>query len=337
MTTQQTLSLLDAHQIVKAILADSDLTPVQRLVTAAVVHQADSTTGIAWAGYRQLHAKLGVSMGLIAATLRADTGAAIGRWLLRDCIGRNGAVGYRVIVPGASLSESDNYENTPRRSIQQSASAIEARSTDCVDALQPQERSASVSDTILTLYSTSYSTPPYPPQAGGGGGEASPQEEPETIEATIHRIGQAYAATIGQSLPGKWKRRIRRAWKQGDRAQLAQFDGAAIRSGLQMAKTAGRTFGWGWVERAIEQRAVMRAERAERVDQVRQRARQDDDRAHREAEAAAEQARRLDAFRSLAEANREAWLQQARRKYPFARRADLLERLAAKLAEEGVA
>ena len=117
-----------ALRVLKVVLADPDLTFGERVVTAAVILQADRRTGRAWASYRNLHSKLHVGGDVVAGALRAGgkdkaPGKAVGRYLRAGRKGRQGAQEWMVIQqPSAQKSralrkaESSAQENRIQRS-----------------------------------------------------------------------------------------------------------------------------------------------------------------------------------------------------------------------------
>ncbi len=73
----------------------------------------------------------------------------------------------------------------------------------------------------------------------------------ETVDQAVERIGRAYGEVFNRGLPWKWRRRIRREFKGGDRVSLAEIDSTAIAGAVSLAEKRQCTFGFGWVMRFV--------------------------------------------------------------------------------------
>ncbi len=321
-----------ALRVIRSIMGDRHLTHAQRIATAAVVLQADSATGLAWASYRQLRRDYGLASDSISKALRGGgddqrAGNAIGRYLVPVRRGRQGAVQYRVLVEAAEDGRS--------------APASEAQTTDSAPdpgALQTPERSilagqalhfggssAPVSGAILTPYSDPLSKNPPTPQGGEGdapsGGRdqdtaaQSPAPSPQTLDAVLSRIDTAYAEVYGRRLPRKWKRGIRRLYENGDADRLMQIDAGTLRAVERWRKEGKRSLqmGLGTVMLYLDERAAAEQEKKHAQRQAEAQARAAE-RERREVELRREleAKQKRDHFASLSDEQRDGYWEAAR-------------------------
>ena len=84
--------------VLRAVLADQAFTPAETRAVAAVICQANWSTGCSWCSYRQLQR----DYHLGASQIRSGLAKALGRYLVEALRGAHGAVLYRVIAPASA-------------------------------------------------------------------------------------------------------------------------------------------------------------------------------------------------------------------------------------------
>lgn len=112
------LSPTNELKTLKAIRADKTLSPMRRLVLAAIVGRANHKTGEAWTSYESLMAEIGCKRHTVYDAIRAGRG----KYIQLAGRGRGGAGRYRVLVPGAEINSApqrtiDDADSAPTRTI----------------------------------------------------------------------------------------------------------------------------------------------------------------------------------------------------------------------------
>jgi hypothetical protein len=329
---------VEALRAIRAVLADRTMTAAQRVAVAAVIVQADSTTGCAWASYRQLGADYGVTVRVVAHVLATPGGIAIGRHLAVAGRGQHGATRYRVLGSDCVGHAQDTGSDCVGHA-QDTGSACVGQAQDAGSACVGQAQdagSACVGRSILAPVREEILRPPTPP--GGPGGAcvpaASPSGEGIETEADAERhVDAAFRAAGEPGLGWLQKRKVRREFTHGGGAELIASIDAAVVTAARAAMPANRSFGWGWVvqkaqavlarklvaEKAEFERHAAAASRELSVEEVRR----DIERVQ------AEESRRQAAWANLDAAERDRFIAQARRE-PMGdtKKPGLLERLA---------
>jgi hypothetical protein len=270
--TAAALTPLAALRVIAAVQADRSLSHAQARVIVQVILQADGRTGRSWVSQRQLRDRTGASYDVIASALRADGGAAIGRYLEAVCRGAHGAICYRVLA--VSCAPASGAQDQPADDASAPASGaqddVSAPATGAPQrsshrsaeppALHSDGSSAPATGTILAVHSGELpdcldgptDTPPPPTDpAGRQAVAAAPteQQRPETQTEQAEALA-AWRQTTGQ--PGAT---LPEAFAGGPaplaayiRAARARYD----RAGEQYHRQRGEFFGIGWVLKQFE-------------------------------------------------------------------------------------
>ena len=332
-----------ALRTIRAALSDGDLTSAEKAVVTAIVCQADTATGCAWASYRQLAAAYGMS----PKTIRAALAKASGRYLDLDGRGCHSAGRYRIRPPAsASPTEALAPASASPAEAPPFTSASHAEAPPAA-ALPSGPSSASPSEAILTPDSILRKRPPYPPGGGRQGSGSSPVGdgdrggEPAAVEA----FAAAYAAAYDGPLPRSWARRLDALVADGDAGLIADVTPQVLHASEVFRQRRRLAHGVGTVLLFLRERRAARAAARRMTNTVatlgpdREPSGSDvfgkEDGSDR-SEASEKARRRVAWFRTLPEATRQKYLDAARR-LPGPKREDVVEHAAAAAAATATA
>ncbi len=310
----------------ECLLRRTDVSASAKLVWMALASHLGPRGTEVWPSINRLAAMTALARDtvLTAVAHLADGGLLS----ITKCDGRPNV--YRILQPQAGLFEPppkrsefatgrnlppvENPDNTGRKSRQPPVGNSDPKY--CMEVLKEVERSK----------------PPNPPHAGGVRGDACGRARNTRTETILQAVQRAWHEVFDQDLPSRLRRRIERGIANGDGSWLERIDAAAIRGGMALATAKGRTFGLGWIEKHLEQKALVRRQPATGE-------------AHPEAQAQREAqgqrarqiAEALEAFRAMPARQRTAALKRAAQDNPRITNAAVLERLAAQAHREAKA